>query len=326
MKRLISRRTATLGLAPVLAAPALRAQPAFPNKPLRMIVPYPPGGSTDIIGRLSAEAMGQHLGKPIVVENRPGAGGNIGALAAAQAEPDGYTLFIGTMATHGVNPVIYPDSRIDAVRDFAGVGLVADQPNVLTVNPRRLNVTTVAEVLALARQRPGQITCGSVGNGSSAHLSLALLQHMTGLQFVHVPYRGSSPAIAAMLAGDIDLLFDASISSTSHIRAGSIRALAITMNRRLAALAEVPTLDEAGVPGYHLSVWNGVFTQSRVPQPNLARLQAAFEASMDTTMIQRLRANAVEPLIVPSADLPRWLAEDQARWMRIARETGIRPD
>jgi tripartite-type tricarboxylate transporter receptor subunit TctC len=149
---------------------------------------------------------------------------------------------------------------------------------------------------------------------------------MTGLQFVHVPYRGSSPAIAAMLAGDIDLLFDASISSTSHIRAGSIRALAITMNRRLAALAEVPTLDEAGVPGYHLSVWNGVFTQSRVPQPNLARLQAAFEASMDAAMLQRLRANAVEPLIVASADLPRWLAEDQARWMRIARETGIRPD
>jgi len=322
----IARRAIVLGLPALLATPALRAQPAFPNKPLRMIVPYPPGGSTDIIGRLAAEAMSRHLGQPIVVENRPGAGGNIGALVAAQAEPDGYTLFLGTMATHGVNPVIYPDARLDPVRDFAGVGLMADQPNVLTVNPRRLNVTTTAEVLALARQRPGQVTCGTVGNGSSAHLSLALLQHVTGLEFVHVPYRGSAPAVAAMLAADIDLLFDASISSGPHIRAGSIRAIAITMNRRLAALAEVPTLDESGVPGYHLSVWNGVFTQSRVPAPTLARLQGAFEASMDARMLERLRANMTEPLIVSSADLPRWLAEDQARWMRIARETGIRPD
>lgn len=326
MARRITRRTACAGIAGLLAVPRARAQGAFPNRALRIIVPYPPGGSTDIIGRLAAEAMGRHLGQPIVVENRPGAGGNIGALAAAQAEPDGYTLFLGTMATHGVNPVIYPDARLDPVRDFAGVGLMADQPNVLSVNPRRLNVRTVTEVLAMARQRPGTLTCGSVGNGSSAHLSLALLQHMTGLEFVHVPYRGSSPAVAAMLAGDLDLLFDASITSAAHVRSGAFRALAITMNRRLAALAEVPTLDEAGVPGYHLSVWNGVFTQSRVPAPILARLQQAFEASMDAAMLERLRANSVEPLIVPSAELPRWLAEDQARWMRLARETGIRPD
>ena len=321
-----ARRTIAFGLASLLASPALRAQPAYPSRSLRLIVPYPPGGTTDIMGRLIAEPMARHLGQPIVVENRPGAGGNIGAMVAAQAEPDGYTLFLGTMATHGVNPVIYPDARLDPVRDFAGVGLMADQPNVLSVNPRRLNITATAEVLALARQRPGQITCGSVGNGSSAHLSLALLQHMTRLEFVHVPYRGSSPAVAAMLAGDLDLLFDASITSAPHIRAGSMRAIAITMNRRLAALADVPTLHESGVPGYHLSVWNGVFTQSRVAAPILARLQAAFAAAMDATMLARLRANFTEPLIVPAADLPRWLAEDQARWMGIARETGIRPD
>lgn len=320
------RRAAILAGAGLLAGPSARAQAEYPNKPLRMIVPYPPGGSTDIIGRLTAEPMGRHLGQPIVVENRPGAGGNIGAIAAAQAAADGYTLFLGTMATHGVNPVLYPDARVDPVRDFAGVGIVADQPNVLTVNPRRLDIATAAEALARARARPGTMTCGTVGNGSSAHLALALLQHLTGLEFVHVPYRGSSPAIAAMLAGDLDLLFDASITSTPHIRAGALRALAITMNRRVAFLPDVPTLEEAGVRGYHLGVWNGVFTQARVPAPILSRLQGAFQASMDAAMIERLHANFVEPMAIPSADLPRWLAADQAHWMGLARTLNMRVD
>jgi tripartite-type tricarboxylate transporter receptor subunit TctC len=321
------RRAATLGLAALIAAPAMaRAQAPFPARPLRLIVPYPPGGVTDIMGRLIAEPMGRHLGQPVVVENRPGAGGNIGALAAAQAEPDGHTLFLGTMATHGVNPVIYPDARLDPVRDFAGVGMMADMPNVLSCNPRRFDAATVAQVVERAKRRPGEVICGTVGNGSSAHLSLALFQRLARVELVHVPYRGSSPAVAAMLAGDLDLLFDASATSTTHIRAGSMRALAITMNRRIASLPDVPTLEEAGVAGYHLSVWNGVFTQARVPAPVLARLQAAFDASMDAAMLERLRANHTEPLIIPAAELQGWLREDQARWMRIARETGIRAE
>jgi len=323
----LSRRSALAAVPAALAAPAIaRAQAAFPTRPLRMIVPYPPGGVTDIMGRLIAEPMGKHLGQPVVVENRPGAGGNIGAIAAAQAEPDGYTLFLGTMATHGVNPVIYPDARLDPVRDFVGVGMMADMPNVLSCNPRRYDATSVAQVIERAKRRPGELLFGSVGNGSSSHLSQAMFVRMAGIEVTHVPYRGSSPAIAAMLAGDLDLLFDASATSTSHIRAGSMRALAVTTNRRLSSLPDVPTMEEAGVPGYHLSVWNGVFTQSRVPAPVLEKLQAAFNASMDEAMLQRLRANHVEPLIIPSADLQRWLREDQARWMRIAREVGLRVD
>jgi tripartite-type tricarboxylate transporter receptor subunit TctC len=278
------------------------------------------------MGRLAAEAMSRHIGFPVVVENRAGAGGNIGAKMAAQAEPDGHTLFLGTMATQGVNPVLYPDPSFDPRRDLVGVGMMADMPNVLICNPRRWNPANVQEAIARAKGEPGKIIFGSVGNGSSSHLSQVMLTRMTGIEVVHVPYRGSSPAVAAMLAGDLDLLFDASATSSPHIHGGSVKALAITMDRRMAALPEVPTLDEAGVRGYHLSVWNGIFTQSRVAAPVLARLQQVFIAAMDAAMLDRLKANFTEPLIIPPADLQDWLTRDAERWSTIARESNIRPD
>jgi len=324
-KRPIDRR-GVLALGGLLAAPRVHAQASFPNKPLRMIVPYPPGGVTDIMGRLAAEAMGRQLGQPVVVENRAGAGGNIGALVAAQAEPDGYTMLLSTMAIHGVNPVLYRESRIDPVRDFAGVGMMADMPNVMTCNPRRWNAANVQAVIDRAKREPGRLLFGSVGNGSSSHLSQALFTRMAGIEVTHVPYRGSSPAVAAMIAGDLDLLFDASATSGPHIQAGTIKPLAITMNRRLQALPEIPTLNEAGVPGYDLSVWNGVVTQSRLPPPILARLRQAFEASMDAAMLDRLRANFTEPLVIPGAQLDAWLTADNARWSRLARELEMRVD
>lgn len=322
----ITRRAALAAGAVLFAAPALRAQPAFPNKPLRLIVPYPPGGVTDIMGRLAAEAMGRHLGQTVVVENRAGAGGNIGAKVAAQAEPDGYTLFLATMATQGVNPVLYPDPSFDPRRDLVGVGMMADMPNVLVCNPRRWNPANAQEAIARMKAEPGKILFGSVGNGSSSHLSQVMLTRMAGLEVVHVPYRGSSPAIAAMIAGDLDLLFDASATSGPHIKGGTLKGLAITMNRRIESLPDIPTLEEAGVRGYHLSVWTGVLTQARVPQPVRARLQDAFVASMDATMLERLRANFTEPLVIPSERLQAWLNEDAERWVRIARESEIRPD
>lgn len=322
----ITRRAALAAASSVLAAPALRAQGGFPNKPLRIVVPYPPGGVTDLMGRFAAEAMGRHLGQPVVVENRPGAGGNIGAKVVAQAEPDGYTMLLGTMATQGVNPILYPDPAFDPRRDLAGVGMMADMPNVLICNPRRWNPANAQEAIARMKAEPGRILFGSVGNGSSSHLSQALLCRMAGLEVVHVPYRGSSPAVAAMLAGDLDLLFDASATSGPHVRQGAVKGLAITMNRRIESLPDVPTLVEAGVPGYHLSVWNGVLAPARVPRPVLARLQDAFGKSMDAAMVARLRTNFTEPLIIPPAQLQPWLDEDAQRWSRIARESGIRVD
>lgn len=322
----MTRRAALAATAALLAAPSVRAQAAFPNKPLRIIVPYPPGGVTDLMGRLAAEAMGRHLGQPVVVENRPGAGGNIGAKVAAQAEPDGYTLFLGTMATQGVNPVLYPDPSFDARRDLVGVGMMADMPNLMVCNPRRWNPATAQEAIARMKAEPGKILFGSVGNGSSSHLSQVMLTQLAGLEVVHVPYRGSSPAVAAMMAGDLDLLFDASATSGPHVKAGTLKALALTMNRRIESLPDIPTLEEAGVRGYHLSVWNGVLTQARVPRPILARLQEAFSKAMDAAMLARLRANFTEPLIIPPDRLQPWLNEDAERWARIARDSGIRVD
>jgi tripartite-type tricarboxylate transporter receptor subunit TctC len=322
----LTRRAALAATATLLAAPSVQAQAAFPNRPLRMIVPYPPGGVTDLMGRLAAEAMGRHLGQPVVVENRPGAGGNIGAKVAAQAEPDGYTMLLGTMATQGVNPVLYPDPSFDPRRDLMGVGMMADMPNLLVCNPRRWNPANAPEAIARMKAEPGKILFGSVGNGSSSHMSQVMLTRMAGLEVVHVPYRGSSPAVAAMIAGDLDLLFDASATSGPHVKAGTLKALALTMNRRIASLPDIPTLEEAGVTGYHLSVWNGVLTQTRVPPPVLARLQDAFGKAMDAAMLERLKANFTEPLVIPSAQLQPWLNEDAERWARIARESGIRPD
>lgn len=323
---ILTRRAALGAAATLLAAPSLRAQGAFPNKPLRIVVPYPPGGVTDIMGRLAAEAMGRHIGQPVVVENRPGAGGNIGAKVVAQAEPDGYTMLLGTMATQGVNPILYPDASFDPRRDLVGVGMMADMPNVMVCNPRRWNPANAQEAIARIKAEPGKILFGSVGNGSSSHMSQVMLCRMAGLDVVHVPYRGSSPAVAAMIAGDLDLLFDASATSGPHIKQGTVKGLAITMNRRIESLADIPTLEESGVRGYHLSVWNGVLGPARVPQPILARLQDAFEKSMDATMLTRLRANFTEPLVIPSAQLQPWLNEDAQRWSRIAQDSGIRPD
>ncbi|MCA3364378.1 MAG: tripartite tricarboxylate transporter substrate binding protein [Roseomonas sp.] len=322
----ITRRSALALSAGILAAPAVHAQGAFPNKPLRIIVPYPPGGVTDIMGRLAAEAMARHLGQTIVVENRAGAGGNIGAMAAAQAEPDGYTLFLGTMATQGVNPILYPDPRFDPRKAFVGVGMMADMPNVMSCLPRRYNPASAREAIVRAKAEPGKMTFGTVGNGSSAHLSLVMLEKLAGVDFVHVPYRGSAPAVAALLAGDLDLLFDASATSAPHILQGSIKGLAVTMDRRIGSLPNTPTLQEEGVAGYHLSVWNGVFTQSRVPAPILARLQDAFNKAMDAAMLERLKANHTEPLLIPTAELQPWLDRDAQRWGQVARDSGIRID
>jgi len=207
-----------------------------------------------------------------------------------------------------------------------GVGMMADMPNVMSCLPRRYNPANAREAIARAKAEKGKMTFGTVGNGSSAHLSLVLLEKLAGLDFVHVPYRGSAPAVAAMLAGDLDLLFDASATSAPHILQGSMKGLAITMDRRIGSLPNIPTLQEEGVAGYHLSVWNGVFTQSRVPAPILARLQDAFNKAMDEAMLNRLRGHHTEPLVIPTAELQPWLDRDAERWGQVARDSGIKID
>jgi tripartite-type tricarboxylate transporter receptor subunit TctC len=322
---MIVTRRSTLGLlGATLAAPMVRAEAEFPNRPLRLIVTYPPGGVTDILGRIMATPLGERLGQPVVVENRAGAGGNIGVQAAVQAEADGYTILLGTAATHGVNPILYANSGIDASRDFVTIGTIADMANVLSVNPKRLDVPDLKALIARGKQ--GGLVYGSVGNGSSSHLCATVLLRMAGFEASHVPYRGSSPAVTALLAGEFDFLFDTTATSTNHVRSGAFRALGVSTARRASALPEVPTIAEAGVPGYGISVWNGLFVHHRTPAPVLARLQDAFNQAMDTATEEKLRQAYVDPLLVPTAELPSWLARESEAWKQMAREARITLD
>jgi tripartite-type tricarboxylate transporter receptor subunit TctC len=327
--RMTTRRAALAALGMLPAAPAPRAQPGegpgwAPTRPIRLIVTYPPGGVTDIVGRIVAEPLGRDLGQPVVVENRSGAGGNIGLLAAAQAEPDGHTLLFGTTALFGVNPVLYANSGVDAARDFAPLGTIGEAANVLSVVPRRVQARTVEELVAEARRRP--LAYGSVGNGSSSHLSAVVFLKAAAIDATHVPYRGSSPLVAAMLAGDVDFGFDTTATSTAHIRSGAFRPLAVTTARRASALPEVPTMREAGVADYELGTWFGLFVPVRTPAPAAARLREALARTRTAQTEERLRGAFVDPLVVPAEDLQRWLVADSARWQRIAREARISAD
>jgi tripartite-type tricarboxylate transporter receptor subunit TctC len=317
-------RRATLGAAAaLLAAPAL-GQAAFPDRPLRLVVSYPPGGVTDIVGRIVAEPLGQRLGQPVIVENRAGAGGNIGAQAASAADPDGYTLLVGTAAMYGVNPLLYAKSGVDLQRDFLPLGTINDMANVLSVNPKRLDVGSVAELVA--RGKTGGLIYASVGNGSSSHLCAALLQRMAGFEATHVPYRGSAPAVAALLAAEVDFLFDTTATSTQQIRAGTFRGLGVSTATRASALPEVPTIAEAGIPGYAVSVWNTLLVPRRAPEPVVARLRQAFAEAMDAATQARLRSAYVDPLLVPPAELDAWLDREQSTWLRMARDAGVTVD
>lgn len=318
-------RRAALGLAATtLAAPAVWAQGAFPTHPLRVIVGYPPGGVTDIVARIVAEPLARALGQPVVIENRAGAGGNIGAVAATQAEPDGYTLMVGTAAMYGVNPLLYASSGVDLERDFHLLGTINDMANVLSVNPKRLDVPDVAALVA--RGKAGGLIYGSVGNGSSSHLCATLFQRLAGFEATHVPYRGSAPAVAALLAGEFDFLFDTTATSTPQIQAGTFRGLGVSTATRASALPQVPTLAEAGVKDYAVSVWNTLLVHKRTPEPVVARLRQGFTAAMDAATQARLRASFVDPLLVPPEGLGAWLTREKTVWTQMARDSRLTVD
>ncbi|MBR0667925.1 tripartite tricarboxylate transporter substrate binding protein [Roseomonas hellenica] len=319
-----TRRTALAGIGTLLAVPGLRAQGWQPTRPVRMIVTYPPGGVNDIVGRIVAEPLSRELGQAVVIENRAGAGGNIGTLAAAQAEADGHTILFGTTALFGVNPILYANSGVDAVRDFTSLGTIGEVANILSVIPDRVQATNLRAFIEEAKRRP--LTYGSVGNGSSSHLSAVVFLKMAGIDATHVPYRGSSPLVAALLAKEVDFGFDTTATSTVHIRSGSFRPLAVTTSRRASALPEVPTMQEAGLADYELGIWFNLAVPKRTPAPIVARLAEALERARTPQTAERLRTAFVEPLAVPRAENDAWVAASAARWQAIAREARIAAD
>ena len=314
----------------LLAAAALAVSTAhgqaFPSKPLRLIVPFPPGGSADILGRGIAQKLGDGLGQAVVVENRPGAGTAIGAEALARSPADGYTLMIGTVSSHAINPALNPKLPFDPVRDFTPISLVASIPFAMLVHPS-VPAKNVAEFIAYARARPGKLDYSSAGSGTSNHLAGELFEAMTGTHLVHIPYRGSAPALQDLIAGRVALMFDLVLTAAPQVKSGAVRGLAVTGAQRSAVLPDLPTVAEAGVPGYEVSAWFGIFAPAGVPKPVVDRLNAEIVKAMAAPDLrQRLVSQGAEPVTNSPEQFATYLKAEIAKWAKVVKDAGVQPE
>ncbi|WP_349277255.1 tripartite tricarboxylate transporter substrate binding protein [Polaromonas hydrogenivorans] len=311
------------------AAPAAYAQAAggdWPGKPIRWIVPFPPGGAMDAIARTLGEKAGKTLGQPFVIENKPGAGGNIGADFVAKAPADGYTMMITSIGM-ATNKPLYGKLSYDPVKDFAPVSLLAVVPNVLVTNSTQPNVKTVADLIAAAKKEPGKLSYASAGNGTSIHLAGEVFTSLAKIDMLHVPYKGSGPAVADLLGGQVNYMFDSISSARPHIESGKLRALGVTTAKRSSALPNVPTLAEAGLPGYEVSPWFAVFMPAATPKPVIARLNAALLDAMKQPDVRaRFASIGAEPVGSTPDELAAHLARESARWSKLIAERGIKLD
>jgi tripartite-type tricarboxylate transporter receptor subunit TctC len=304
-----------------IAAP-VRAE--YPERIVKIIVPFPAGGTTDILARLMADRLDRRLGQRFIIENRGGASGAIGAQAVAQAEPDGYTLVMATINTHGINSSVFKALPYDPVRDFAPVTVVAATPNVLMVHPS-LGVSDVAGLIRLAKEKPGTIDFGSTSTGGSPHMSGELLKMLADIQLNHVPYRGGGPMLNDLIAGHIKVGFDNLPSAIAHVRAGTVKALAVTTTERFPSLPEVPTMVEAGVPGYEVSAWFGLLAPAKTPKPIVDKLQQSIAAILAEP---EMKARLLELGGVPGGMAPDAFGEivrrEVAKWPEVVAKTGVK--
>ena len=310
-------------LALTLAA-ALPALAEFPDHPIRIIVPYPPGGTSDLLARAVAPRLGERLKQTVVIENRAGAGGVIGSQAVAKSPADGYTLLLGTIATHGILPVLQKPAPYDAVKDFAPVTLVASTPNVLVASPSA-PVRNLAELLALARAKPGSVNFGSTSLGGSPHMSGELLKTMAQVDIVHVPYKGGVPMLIDLMGGQIPVGFDNLPSSINHIRAGKIRALAVTTAKRWPGAPEIPTMAEAGVPGYESTAWFGLLAPANTPKPIVELLQRHVAAILRQPEVEKmLLEQGAESVGNTPDEFARLIAAELRKWTKVVAATGVK--
>ncbi len=295
---------------------------AWPAKPLRIIVPFSAGGNTDILARLIGQELTRSLGQPVVVENKPGAAGNIGADYVAKSPPDGYTYVMGTVGTHAINASLYRKMPYDTVKDFAPVTLIASVPNVLVVYPP-LPVNSVSDLIAYARANPGKLYFASSGAGTSIHLSGELFKTMTGVDITHVPYKGSAPAVTDLIGGQVQLMFDNLPTSLPYIKAGKLRALAITSATRTPALPELPTMIESGLAGFDIGSWFGVFAPAGTPKEIITRVNADIQKSMQTQeMRDKLLQLGAQPVGLGPEAFAAHVKAEMARWAKVVKESG----
>lgn len=298
----------------------------WPSKPIKWIVPFPPGGAMDVIARALADKSSKSLGQAIFVENKPGAGGNIGAELVARSEADGYTIMITSIGM-ATNKYLYPKLGYDPVKDFSPISLVAVVPNVLVTNATQPNVKTVSDVIANAKAQPGKLTYASAGNGTSIHLAGEVFTSMAKIDMQHIPYKGSSPAVTDLLGGQVNYMFDSITSAKPHIASGKLRPIGLTTLKRSKALPGVPTIAESGLPGYDVTPWFAVFAPASTPQPIIKKINAALIASMNSPEIkEKFEGIGAEPIGSSPEELAKYLNKEIERWGKIISANNIKSD
>ena len=299
---------------------------AYPTKPVTIIVPFAAGGTTDILARIIGQALTAELGQSVVVDNRAGAGGNIGGQAAAKAAPDGHTLFMGTVGTHAINASLYKKMPFDPVKDFAPLTRVANVPNLLVANPAQ-PYKSVKDLIAYAKANPGKVNFGSSGNGSSIHLSGELFKSLAKVDMQHVPYKGSAPAVTDLLGNQIDIMFDNMPSAIQHVRSGKLVPLAVTTAKRSPELPNVPTIAEAGVPGYEATSWFGMFAPAGTPAPVLAKLNAAIvKVLAQPDVKKKINEQGAEVYSETPEQFAAFIQAESVKWGKVVKESGASLD
>jgi tripartite-type tricarboxylate transporter receptor subunit TctC len=320
-------RTAFVALALAccaLVAPAGAAD--YPDRPIRLVVPFPPGGGADVLARTIMPKVAETLGEPIVIDNKPGAGGNVGAEIVARAAPDGYTLLYGTNGTHAINQTLYGNLRFDPIKDFAPVSRMTAIAAMLTVNPS-LPVHSVAELIAYAKANPGKVNFASAGNGTTSHLAGELFRTMAGIDIVHVPYRGGALAMTDLVGGQVQMMIDVMPNAYPQAKAGKVRALAVTTAHRFPTAPDVPTIAESGVPGYEVSAWDGVLAPAGTPSAVVDKLNHAIRSALDDPAVRdALLARGAQPVGGTPDAFARHIRTETEKWATVVRQSGAKVD
>jgi tripartite-type tricarboxylate transporter receptor subunit TctC len=310
----------------VLTSTAMAQTAAYPGKPIRLVIPYPPGGGSDTIGRPLAQKLAEQLGQQVVVDNRGGANGNIGMEAVARSAPDGYTMVLALTAQLAVNPALYGKVPYDPVRDYAPITLLGTGTYILVVHPS-LPVKSVKELIALAKARPGQIAYSSSGNGSGGHLAAELLSSMAGIKLLHVPYKGGGPALMDLIAGQVQVLFATQLASWPHVQSGRIRALAVSTAKRPASLPGLPTIAEAALPGYDSGVWYGILAPAGTPREIIQKLNHEIVRALNQPDYRSLLVNnGIDPIGSPPEQLGQYIKSELVKWAKVVKDAAVRVD
>jgi tripartite-type tricarboxylate transporter receptor subunit TctC len=315
-----------IALTAAMLAMPIASSNEYPDRPIRLIVPFPPGGGADNLARMIMPKVAEHLGQPIVIENKPGAGGNVGAEQVARATPDGYTLLYGTNGTHGINASLYGHLRFDPLKDFVPVSRMTQIAALLIVNPA-LPVKSVSDLIAYAKANPGKVNFASAGNGTTSHLAGEMFKTMTGLEIVHVPYKGGAAAATDLMAGQVQMMIDVMPNAYPLSKGGKVRGIAVTTRSRFPGAPELPTFAESGLKGFEISAWDGVFAPAGTPEHIVDRLNTAIRKALsDPQLREQLIANGAQPATMTSPEFARFVAEELERWGKLVRSAGAKLD